>query len=138
MTEKTHAILIRGSEGEIFSKLKKVLERQGIATSIVSTPQEALRQFREEEDEEPLVFTDVTTPAGTWAEVLHAFEQAHIPVIVVSRTVDLNLYIDALEQGASDFIVPPFIASDLSYIVHNATSRSTVSAPNGRSTPSLN
>ena len=135
MTEKTHAILIRGSEGEIFSKLKKVLERQGIATSIVSTPQEALRQFREEEDEEPLVFTDVTTPAGTWAEVLHAFEQ---PVIVVSRTVDLNLYIDALEQGASDFIVPPFIASDLSYIVHNATSRSTVSAPNGRSTPSLN
>lgn len=137
MGDKTHAILIRGSEGEIFSMLKVVLERQGIATSLASTPQEALEQFREE-TLEPLVFTDVTTPAGTWAEVLHAFERAHIPVIVVSRTVDLKLYIDALEEGASDFIVPPFTASDLSYIVHNATTRSTVSAPKGRSTPSLN
>ncbi len=137
MAAKTHAILIRGAEGEIFSKLRVVLERQGIATSTARTPEEALRQFREE-DEEPLVFTDVTTPAGTWAEVLHAFEQAHIPVIVVSRLVDLDLYIDALEEGASDFIVPPFTATELSYIVHNATSRSTASAARGRIAPSPN
>jgi DNA-binding NtrC family response regulator len=137
MPEKTHAILIRGQEGELFSKLRAALEKQGIATSSACCPEEALGQFRGETDD-PLVFTDVSTPAGSWAEVLHAFEHAHIPVIVVSRTVDLSLYIDALEQGATDFIVPPFTASDLSYVVHNATSHPAAGAPKGNQPVHIN
>jgi FixJ family two-component response regulator len=42
------------------------------------------------------------------------------PVVVVSRLVDLDLYLDVLESGASDFIVPPFQASDVAYVVSGA------------------
>ena len=40
-----------------------------------------------------------------------------VPVIVVSRVVEINLYIDALEKGASDFIVPPFYHQDISHVL---------------------
>ena len=41
-------------------------------------------------------------------------------VIVVARVVDMRLYIAALEGGASDFLVPPFTRSDLTYVVSRA------------------
>ncbi len=127
MAEHPRAILMPGSESQMFSRLRAALERQGIATTTAESPQEALRQSLDGDDD-LLVFTDITTRAGTWAEALRQFEQAQIPVIVVSRTVDINLYIDALEQGATDFIVPPFTSSELSYVVHNAISHARASA----------
>ena len=46
-----------------------------------------------------------------------------IPVIVVSRFVDIDLYLKALESGASDFIVPPFSAADVAYVVRTAIAK---------------
>ena len=43
-----------------------------------------------------------------------------VPVVVVSRYVDVDLYLDALEKGAWDYIVPPFRAADLAYVVNGA------------------
>ncbi|PYV17231.1 MAG: hypothetical protein DMG21_08980 [Acidobacteria bacterium] len=127
MSKKARAILVPGSENEMFLRLGAALERQGIATSTADSPENALRQFLTQDDE-LVVFTDVTSPARNWAAVLRLFEEARIPVIVVSRTLDINLYIDALEQGAMDFIVPPFTTSELSYVVHNAISHAKASA----------
>jgi len=126
MSQKANAILIPGSENETFSRLRTALERQGISTSTASNPQEALRQLLNNEGE-LVVFTDATTLAGNWEKALRPFERANIPVIVVSRTVDLNLYIDVLDKGAADFIVPPFSTSELSYVVHNALSHANTS-----------
>lgn len=47
-----------------------------------------------------------------------------IPVIVVSGVLDIELYLTVLESGATDFIVPPFPAGDLAYVVHTATGKS--------------
>jgi DNA-binding NtrC family response regulator len=55
-----------------------------------------------------LVLTDTFLPDGTWADVLRTSRsfQSGPPVIVVSRVVDIPLYLDALESGAYDFVVP--------------------------------
>ncbi len=127
MPKKIRAILMAGLENEVFVELQAALELQGIATSTNESPLEALRQFQKR-NEELLVFTNVTTPAGNWSDVLRLFEKAKIPVIVVSRTVDINVYIDAMEEGAADFIVPPFANAELSCVVHNALSRARASA----------
>jgi|GEM_PF-665677 FixJ family two-component response regulator len=69
-----------------------------------------------------LIFTDVALPDGTWADVLEAAKNATFPspVIVVSRFVDLNLYLETLQKGAADFIVAPFTTNDLEFIIRSA------------------
>ena len=36
---------------------------------------------------------------------------------MVSRLVDVSLYVDTMEGGAFDFIVPPLSASELAHVV---------------------
>lgn len=73
-----------------------------------------------------LVLTDVFLPDGTWEEVLKTANTAagNIPVIVVSRTAEMKLYLDVLETGAHDFVVPPVSFSDLAYIIRTAVLKS--------------
>ena len=70
-----------------------------------------------------LVFTDTYLSDGTWRDVLGLAENAAAPVavIVVSRFSNVRLYLDAIESGATDFVVPPFVPSDLAYVVGCAT-----------------
>jgi len=41
-------------------------------------------------------------------------------VIVVNRWDDIRQYLAALEEGAFDFIAPPFLASDVSWVLRSA------------------
>ena len=70
----------------------------------------------------PLIPTATTLAHGTWADVLNlaSMHGRAIPVIVVSRVVDIDLYLTTLESSASDFIVPPFSAADLAYLLDTA------------------
>ena len=70
----------------------------------------------------PLVFTDTELPDGTWADILAEAERAAQPVnvIVVARVVDRRFYVEAIETGAFDFLAPPFVATDLAYVVRTA------------------
>jgi DNA-binding NtrC family response regulator len=69
-----------------------------------------------------LVLTDTFLPDGTWADVLRTSRsfRSGPPVIVVSRVVDIPLYLDALESGAYDFVVPPFTLAGLAHIIRGA------------------
>jgi len=71
-----------------------------------------------------LVFTDVKLADGDWSEVVRMAQGARAPVnvIVVSRLVDIPLYVQTIEQGAFDFITPPFEPSDVAYIIRCAAS----------------
>lgn len=76
-----------------------------------------------------LIFTDTTLPDGTWADVVEAAKNVvpPCPVIVVSRFVDLSLYLEALQKGAADFIVAPFSTAELEPIIRTATAELTES-----------
>jgi CheY-like chemotaxis protein len=69
-----------------------------------------------------VVFSDVQLPDGDWKQVLQMARQApaRAEVILVSRFVDVRLYLDALEAGAFDFVAPPFHTVELGYIIVNA------------------
>jgi two-component system response regulator PilR (NtrC family) len=71
-----------------------------------------------------LVFTDLDLPDGNWPDIVRLAKGAAEPVnvIVVSRLVDIPLYIRAIEQGAFDYITPPFEPADLAYIIRCAAS----------------
>jgi DNA-binding NtrC family response regulator len=69
-----------------------------------------------------LVFTDTDLHDGKWPDVVLMAEGAIEPVnvIVVARFMNEKLYIEALEGGAFDFIVPPFASFDLAHVVQCA------------------
>lgn len=72
-----------------------------------------------------VVVTDLALPDGNWTDILRAANEglAKTPVIVVSRNLDIRLYLDVLGSGAHDFVVPPFSASELAYILRTALLR---------------
>lgn len=121
MNEAVCAMLVH-DEGSPIGTLKLALEYQGVRTFRARNCQET--QMRLEEGVVPeLVFTDTKLADGNWASVLALVRQL-VPaaqVIVVSRFVDTKLYIEVLESQAFDFIVPPFLDSDLAHVVRCAT-----------------
>jgi DNA-binding NtrC family response regulator len=121
MNSRLSAALVHDRQ-EPFSALKLALEQQGID---ISQPRgcEDLRRLFKQPGLPRLVFTDTTLPDGTWKNVLDLAANAPEPVhvIVVAPFVALKLYLESLESGAFDFIVPPFLVSDLAHIVRCAT-----------------
>lgn len=119
--QKISALLVHDRE-EPFEALRLILENQGIETCRARNRADLLRLLSQPNPPQ-LVFTDTVLPDATWEEVLGMAAGACEPlrVIVVSRWVNLDLYLKVLESGAFDFIVPPFLASDLAHIVRCAT-----------------
>jgi len=101
------ALLVHDEEGP-WQELKPLLERQGIVTSRARSC-EAANVALARYDRPALVFTETVLPDGTWQQIvaLAGGTFPRVPVIVVSRLACVQLFVDTLDGGASDFIVPP-------------------------------
>jgi DNA-binding NtrC family response regulator len=113
--------LIVYDEGEPVQGVERILLNQGMRTRHVHTCSEATTALREP-GQPALVLTDASLPDGTWADVITAarIPPTTLPVIVVSRFVDIKFYCHVMESGAYDFVVPPLTSADLDYIVRGA------------------
>ena len=120
MRARIRALLVHYEEMPM-TELKFVLDRLRIETSRARTCAEAEAAL---DGAEPprLIFTDTVLTDGTWAKVtaLAGKGRPALSVIVVSRQVDIPLYLDVLENGASEFIVPPFRDADVAQVVKGA------------------
>jgi DNA-binding NtrC family response regulator len=84
-----------------------------------------------------LVFTEVQLADGNWADVLTLAAKASAPVnvIVVARFADVSFYVQAIERGAFDFIVPPLSDPELLHVVSIAADNALRRRPNHDATP---
>ena len=121
MQDGIHALLVYGQKSPL-QALKGILERQGIHVSRAQDCSEA-RLALGRSERPVLVFTDLDVPDGTWREIVEMASQAwpQLPVIVVSRQLELDVYQKVIDSGALDFVVPPFRAADVAHIVRSAT-----------------
>lgn len=121
MLQGSSVLMVSGG-GEIDLALRKVLDEAGIDVRLIgncAATRNILKNFKV-----PTVrFSEATLPDGTWEDVLGLATgaQLQVVVIVVSRLADMDLYITALEKGASDFIAPPFYRQDVSHVLKRAT-----------------
>ena len=117
------SVLMVCGEQKIQLALGNILSEAGIHVRLVQSCAEARRALKVSSVPAAL-FTDMSLPDGTWADILDlaVAGERQVPVIVVSRVVDINLYINALEQGATDFIVPPFFYQDVLHVLKCSTS----------------
>ncbi len=122
------SVLLVHNQDDPLNSLRAALESQSIQLRRAQTCEE-LHCLLKGLSVPHLIFTDTTLPDGTWADVLSLAADTIEPanVIVVSRIVDIKLYIEAIECGAFDFVVPPFAGPDLDHVLRcaigNVTSR---------------
>ena len=117
MLSGSTALIVSGGGGTDLA-LRKALNEAGVQVRIVGSCAEA-RQVLAGAHAPIAVFSDAILPDGSWMDVLAVAEQGgqEVPVIVVSRVLDINLYMDALEKGAADLIVPPFHHQNISDVL---------------------
>ena len=120
MTERISALIISG-QSQPAAGLKALLESHSVEAHTACSCGEALLRLWGD-DPPHLVFTDLRLKDGTWQDVLSVTKKslATTHVIVVSAQVDVNLYIQSIERGAFDFVVPPLSASEIEFVLRSA------------------
>ncbi|TAM84682.1 MAG: response regulator [Acidobacteria bacterium] len=123
MIQENSVVMVSGS-GEVALPLRRALHDAGVSVRVVRSCAET-EEILNGLSVPSMLFCETSLPDGTWADILALASEAQtrIPVVVVSRLVDIDLYINALEHGAADFIVPPFCQKDVSYVMSCAVQK---------------
>ena len=120
--------LVVGEQRESLNALQRRLEKLAIEVLTAGSYAETAPALWS--DSPPhIVFTESRLADGDWADVLALAEKASLPVnvIVLAPFVDVGFYLQTIERGAFDFVVPPLSDSELLHVVRvaaeNALSR---------------
>ena len=116
---KIWALLVRGRANDLIP-LAQILG-QLVRLTDARSCQEVAR-YLQKPNPPHLVFTDTTLPDGTWVEVLHLAARAPKPVnvVVIGRTADVRLYIEAMETGAFDYMTSCSLVPEVAHVLRNS------------------
>jgi DNA-binding NtrC family response regulator len=135
MAEQINAMVVHAPD-ETFHDLARTLRDLGVKINHARSLREAALMMKEQGAID-LVFAGANMRDGGWAEVLALAQQSKrlTPVIVVTRMVDVGVYLDALGRGAFDYVTPPFVTSDVAHIVRSAILKELVSVKQDLTVP---
>jgi DNA-binding NtrC family response regulator len=135
VAEQINALLVY-SEDDVFRDLTRTLKTLSVRVTHARNCREASVLLKKQGATD-MVFAGTNLQDGGWADVLVMAQRSksYLPVIVVSRMVDVQLYLDALGRGAFDFVTPPFLASDLARILRSAIYKELVSVKQDLTAP---
>src|SRR5258706_9620816 len=94
--------------------------------------QEAIRVLREEKEPFDVVITDLIMPLVGGMEVVRAAKERHAEtqVVVITGFATLETAIDAMRQGAYDYIAKPFKLVEVDLIVEKISERKKLTEQN--------
>lgn len=127
--ERTH-ILVVDDEGSMRLALSEALKRGGHTVDTAIDGFEALQKFRK--DQFQMVISDVKMPKMSGLDVLKEIKRIspRTPVIMVTAYGTIQNAVEAMKEGASDYILKPFSYEDLETAVKRAMMMSgPISAP---------
>lgn len=118
--DHTLSALVVNEDANLVLQLRAVLEAQNVATCCARSCQEAKAALSREAHPD-IIFAGAIFTDGTWRDMLKLAHQVspHAGVVITTRVADIRLYLDAMEEGAADYIVPPFAASDVAHVVRS-------------------
>ena len=120
MKENIKALLVRARQDPL-DALRLALEEQAIDVYTAKNCGDAALAIWSHHPPH-LIFTDVQLADGNWADVLALAAKAPAPVnvILVAPFADVSFYVQAIERGAFDFIVPPLSDPEFLHVVRIA------------------
>ena len=109
----TGHILIIDDETSLRQTLARILQRAGFEVTTAASGQEGL--FLLGQHSFDLVYLDIRMPDVNGMEVLKRIHAAlpELPVVLFTAQPDLNSALEALRQGAADYLLKPLQPGDI-------------------------
>ena len=106
-------ILIADDEKPIRDSLKMILDEEGYSTDVVGDGEEALQKIQEENYD--IVITDIKMPKYDGIQVLESASKISPETffIIMTAYASVKTAIDALRQGAYDYLIKPVEFDDV-------------------------
>ena len=125
-------ILIVDDDKKLLSVMKNIFTEEGHDVSACSDGLEAIEMCREHKFD--LIITDLMMPGANGLEVLKATRKIdpNTIVILVTGFASLETAIEAIREGAYDYITKPFKLEEIKILVNNACDKIRLSHENQR------
>ncbi len=119
-----HSILVVDDEADIRALLENTLSRIGYDVISAGCASEALELLGQRDV--CLVITDVRMPDMSGMELLACVKEAtpQMPVIILTGYASVQNAVEAMRQGAADYVMKPFTVATLQSAVQRITLRS--------------
>lgn len=123
-------VLMVEDTASVAALYKSYLNPLGLNVSIVGTGKEALSFVKDIIPD--LILLDLRLPDMTGMEVLQRVRQEHgnIPIVIMTAHGSIDIAVDAIRQGAQDFLIKPCEADRLRITVNNVFKGNTKSSSN--------
>lgn len=122
--QRNHTILIVDDEQSVRESLRKVLEKEAYQTFLAQSGAEAERLVATENIS--LVLTDFRMPEMNGLELLKRIKKkkAEIEVVLITGHGTIERAVEAMKEGAYDFITKPFKRVDILHVIKKALEKS--------------
>jgi putative nucleotidyltransferase with HDIG domain len=114
-TKPRRSILVVDDDRRVLDLLQISLTQNGYRVAVAQTGEEALESVRRSAPD--LIILDLRLPKKNGYEVCAALksskETAHIPVVMVSATAEVDARLQGLMHGADDYLTKPFSPKEL-------------------------
>ncbi|MGA6827990.1 sigma-54-dependent transcriptional regulator [Nitrospira sp. NS4] len=123
-------ILVVDDEQSLREVLSIMLKRAGYAVTSVSDGEEAIEQLQKEIFD--LVITDLRMPKVDGMEVLKAVKSAspETVVLIITAFATADSAVEAMKQGAYDYLTKPFQVDEVQLIIRNALEKRRLTTEN--------
>lgn len=114
-------VLILDDETRITEKLKYHLEKRNFSVITANTPNEGLQKL--EEERPGVLILDVMLPGMNGLDILEKVKAGYpnLEIIMISGYGDMDMVIQAMRKGASDFIRKPFQIMDIQLAIERTS-----------------
>ncbi len=123
-------ILIVDDEQSMRDVLSIMLKRAGYGVAVATDAEEAIGEIGKEFYD--LVITDLKMPKGSGLDVLKAVKATspETVVLVITAFASTESAVEAMKQGAYDFLTKPFQVDEVQLIINNALEKRRLSREN--------
>lgn len=120
MNKETERILVADDDAVIREGLRRILTAEGYDVETVSNGRAALERLDEKSFK--LLITDLKMPGMSGLEVLQSLRacQPELPVVLITGYAAIDNAVEAMKNGATDYLSKPFANDELISKVKNA------------------
>jgi DNA-binding NtrC family response regulator len=126
--------LIVDDDVDLRSVLTDYIAQMGVSVRMAGSVSEAIRIIKGDAIPFDLILTDLKIPGGSGMDVLkaaHAIDPSTL-VTIITGYATMETAIDAMRQGAHNYVAKPFSLNEIGVQVRNMIERVTLSKENAR------
>ncbi|MEK6531326.1 MAG: sigma-54 dependent transcriptional regulator [Deltaproteobacteria bacterium] len=114
------SILVVDDESEMRAAIKEALQRKGHSVELAVNGEDAIKKFRDSGFS--MVISDMRMPGSGGLEVLREVKRLkpEVPVLLITAFGTIEKAVEAVKEGAVDFILKPFSLESLEAMVDRA------------------